>query len=173
MSRRHLAAMLSLGILGGLMTVPAGGSQSTICTGRSEVMRISPGWSSTPTAGTVNTEVDGIENCYGPMDGYQPTGPVRTHHSILYGWRDPDTCSTLEFKGYADHAIPTAKGVVVIRNHFTGNFDPAKDGVMAASFQGTKFSGRFGMQPLEGDCVTSPLTRMEAFWEGTWHGTEG
>jgi hypothetical protein len=171
MSRRYLVAMLCPAALGGLIPIQAEASQSTSCIGRAEVMLISPGWSSTPTAGTVETQARGIEECHGPMDGHQPTGPVRTHHSILYGWRDPDTCSTLEFKGHADHHIPTATGVVIIRNHFTGNLDPVKEGVMTASFQGTKFSGRFGAQPLEGDCITAPLTRMEVFWQGTWHGT--
>jgi hypothetical protein len=163
--------MFALAALGGLFPLQAEASQSTIYIGRAEVMVISPGFSSTPTSGTVETQANGIEDCHGPMDGYQPTGPVRTHHSMLYGWRDADTCSSLEFKGYADHHIPTAKGVVIIRNHFTGNLHPVKEGVMTASFQGTKFSGRFGAQPLEGDCVTSPLTRMEVFWQGTWHGS--
>lgn len=173
MSHSRLVVIVALGLLAGVLIVPAEGSEATLCIARAEQMRISPGFSSTASAGMVVTELDGIEQCFGPMDGHHPTGPVRTHHVMKYGWRDPDTCTSMEFKGYADHAIPTAKGVVVIRNHFTGNLDPAKQGIMSASFQGTKFSGRFGAQPLEGDCVTSPLTLIEVFFQGIWHGSQG
>lgn len=59
------------------------------------------------------------------------------------------------------------------RNNFTASFNPSKDGVMSGAFEGDHFSGRFGLRPLEGDCVNSPLTMFEGYWVGTWHGAGG
>ncbi|MEK6437603.1 hypothetical protein [Pseudonocardia sp. T1-2H] len=55
---------------------------------------------------------------------------------------------------------PTADGVVTVRNDFTA--------VIGAS-QGTKFSGTYGFVPLEGDCVTAPLTKFKVVFDGYWN----
>ncbi|MGH8973698.1 MAG: hypothetical protein ACRD0C_10905 [Acidimicrobiia bacterium] len=170
---RRLRALLATGLLVSVVTVtPTSRAESgTMCTGR-EIFRVTPGltWSD-PTTGTIKTAADqGNEECSGPIEGHQPTGTVRTVHSALYGYLDPDTCGALEVKAYADHSIPTATGVVTFRNNFTASFNPGKDGVMSGAFEGDHFSGRFGLRPLEGDCVNSPLTMFEGYWVGTWHG---
>ncbi|MGH9035953.1 MAG: hypothetical protein ACRD0O_09320 [Acidimicrobiia bacterium] len=156
---------LPLGIIPAVRAEP-----TTVCTGR-EVFRVAPGLSMEPTTGTIQTAGEpGSEECSGTVEGHQPTGTVRTVHSALYGYLDPDTCHALEVKAYADHSIPTADGVVTYRNHFTASFNPSKDGVMSGAFEGDHFSGRFSLRPLEGDCVNSPLTMFEGYWVGTWHG---
>jgi hypothetical protein len=147
---------------------------STTCIGRAEVFRVRPGLSTEPNSGTITTEVQGIEECNGPVEGHQPTGIIRTSHGeVTYGIPNPATCSALLFSGWADHAIPTAHGTIILRNHFRGYFDPLSDPLKAGTIEGDRFSGRFLFRPVEGNCVTSALTRFEAEWIGTWHGKSG
>jgi hypothetical protein len=170
---RPVTMALILSVLGMAFTVvPAEADVSTYCTG-TDVIRISPGLSaSSPSSGTLGSEGGkGTETCHGPVDGDQPTGDIKVVHSAVYGYIDPDTCGALEAKAFAVHSVPTQRGMVERTNHFTASFKPLSDGVMAGSFKGDHFSGRFTLRPLEGDCVTSPLTLFEGIWEGTWHGT--
>jgi hypothetical protein len=173
MHSRQLVGLLLAGFLSPLLTaVSAGAALGTYCTG-TDVIRVSPGLSmSTPSSGTLQSEGGkGTEQCHGPVDGEEPTGSINVVHSGTYGYIDPDTCSALEAKAFAVHSVPTAKGRMDFTNHFTASFKPLSDGVMAGSFKGDHFSGRFWLRPLEGDCVTKPLTLFEGYWEGTWHGT--
>lgn len=173
MSRRFIAALAAL-LCFGLTGMPVSrAGQSTVCVGRAEVFRIDPGLSMKSTAGTITTVLRGSEDCDGALEGHQPVGTIRTSHGITYGTPDPGSCAGVVFKGWADHAVPTARGIVVLRNHFTGYFDPLADPARAGTFKGERFSGRFGLRLLEGDCVTSPVTRFEAHWTGTWHGKGG
>jgi hypothetical protein len=159
---------MTAGFLGSVLAAaPASQAESsTVCIGRTDIMQITPGWSQKPTSGTVITVVDGTEECNGPVEGYQPTGPIRTRHSVTYGYANPDTCPTkLTVKGWVDHAIPTADGIVVLRNNITGGLDPSSDAPARwGTFEGDRDSGRFWFRPLEGDCIHSPMTRVEAGW---------
>ena len=125
-------------------------------------MQVSPGLSAfTPTSGRVdNAGLLGSETCTGDPLGYEATGPIRTEHHIEYGVDGPSTCTDLSMRGYALHHIPTADGVVTVRNDFTAGL---------GSFQGTKFSGTYGFVPLEGDCVTAPLTKFKVAFTGYWN----
>jgi hypothetical protein len=172
-SRRLLVAVVTAGFLSSVLAAaPASQAESsTICIGRSEILQIAPGLSRNPTTGTGITTANGSEECSGSVEGHQPTGTISTRHDMVYGYLDPDTCSGQEYKGWVDHSIPTAGGVVVIRNHFTATFEPSSDPpVTSGTFQGERLSGRFWLRPLEGDCVTTPLTRIEVGWIGIWHG---
>ncbi len=163
-----VAALLSSVLSGGPADPP------TTCAGR-EVFRVTPGLSLTePTAGTIATVGEpGREVCTGPIEGHRPTGIIQTRHSAAYGYLDPDTCSALEVSAYADHTIPTSTGPVTFRNTFTASFKLPADGVAAGAFEGDYFSGRFVFRPLEGDCITAPITMFEGYWVGTWHGELG
>lgn len=171
MSRRLLVALVNAGFVGSLLAAaPASQADTaTICIGRADIVQISPGWSSEPTTGMARSIVDGKLECDGPLEGYRPTGTIRTHHDMIYGYLQPDTCRKLHVKGTLDYFIPTAEGVVVITNHFTGTFDPPSDPPgKSGTFEGDHTSGRFWLRPIEGDCVHSPLTRLEAGWISTW-----
>jgi hypothetical protein len=173
MRSRRLVGLVLPVLVGTVVTaVPADAALATMCTG-TDVIRVSPGLSmSTPSSGTLQSEGGhGTEECHGPVDGHQPTGSIKVVHSATYGYVDPDTCGALEAKAFAVHSVPTAEGEMEFTNHFTASFKPLSDGVMAGSFKGDHFSGRFTLRPLEGDCITSPLTLFEGYWEGTWHGT--
>jgi hypothetical protein len=171
MGERRLIALLTTGLLGAALTFApvSHGAPETTCIGRAEVFQLSPGISMEPSTGTVNTVVAGSEECNGPIEGYQPTGTIHTRHYFAYGYVDPDTCDAIEVKGWADHSIPTASGLVVLRNPFTAALklsDPAH----AGAFKGERFSGQALIRPVEGDCIHSPMIKMEAGWIGHWHG---
>ena len=141
---------------------------NTVCVGRSDLARLSPGLSMTPGSGTGVTEVVGQVQCTGPLDGYQPVGPITTRHFFTYGQRGPNPCADFDAKGWVDYFVPTGTGVVVLRNNFTAAIrwsDPAD----AMVIHGDHLTGRAFVQSVEGDCVTSPLTKMEVGWIGQWH----
>jgi hypothetical protein len=140
------------------VAAPEPGDPGPVCTGE-EVLQVSPGLSAlTPSTGRVdNAGVLGTETCLGDALGYEATGPIRIEHHIEYGVDRPSTCADVSMKGYALHHIPTAEGVVTMRNDFVATL---------AAFQGEKFSGTYGFVPLEGDCVTAPLTKFKVVYAG-------
>lgn len=150
------------------LTSVGSAAANTVCVGRSDLFRLTPGLSMTPGSGTGVTEVVGQVQCTGPLDGNQPVGPITSRHVFTYGDRVPNDCSRLEAKGWVDYFVPTASGLVVLRNNFTGGIklsDPAD----AFVIHGDHLTGRGFVQSVEGDCVTSPLTKMEVGWIGQWH----
>jgi hypothetical protein len=110
----------------------------------------------------------GHVECTGPLDGYQPIGPITTRHFFTYGDRSPNDCTRLEASGWVDYFVPTVTGVVVLRNHFTGGIK-ASDPADAMVIHGDRLTGRAFVQSVEGDCITTPLTKMEVGWIGQWH----
>jgi hypothetical protein len=132
--------------------------KSTTCYG-SEVLAANPGLSLlTGTVGRIdNAGVKGTEKCDGPAAGYEATGPIRTEHHIRYG---VDTCREVHMIWYAVHSIPTKDGIIEVKNDFTAGL---------GTFSGKKFSGYYTVVPLQGDCVSAPLTRFRVDWVGTWN----
>lgn len=171
--------LLPLVVGSGLMVVPAGGASSgpqgeTVCTnGESrEVITFTPGVSQTPSAGSWFSSGDaGTEVCTGPVLGYEATGPVTIrHHGGRVGTKDPDMCSTGgEGFGVATHTIPTKDGTKTVVNSFTFTYGGLSHGVITGRFVGDYYSGTVAFQVLEGDCVTSPITKAQIAFEGSWH----
>jgi hypothetical protein len=166
MRGRRLVALVSTMAAGWTVPMTSAGSAeaNTVCVGRSDVFELSPGLSMTPGSGTGLTVAVGQVQCTGPLDGYEPTGPITSRHFFTYG----GTCSEFEGKGWVDYFVPTATGLVVLRNNFTGAIklsDPAD----AMVIHGDHLTGRGFVQSLEGTCVTSPVTKMEVGWIGQWH----
>jgi hypothetical protein len=153
----------------GLATAPAGQAESsTVCVGHADIMQLSPGWGMRPTAGTGASVIEGTQNCSGPLEGHQPTGTMRTHHEFVYG--SQPGCADLDIHGWVDYSIPTANGIVHIRNNFTATLHPASDPPgKSGTFEGDHASGRFFLRPIDGDCVHAPLTRFEGGWIATWN----
>lgn len=44
-----------------------------------------------------------------------------------------------------------------------------KGGVVSGTFTGDRFSGTFEFTPMEGDCFTSPITKVHVTGEGVLH----
>lgn len=174
MQNRRLVVLVSVIAAGWTVPMTSTGwaEANTVCVGRSDLYRLSPGLSMTPGSGTGATEVAGQVQCTGPLDGYQPVGPITTRHVFTYGQRGPNPCADLDTKGWVDYSVPTANGLVVLRNNFTGRIklsDPAD----AMVIHGDHLTGRAFVQSVEGNCVTSPMTKMEVGWVGEWHDKEG
>jgi hypothetical protein len=170
MHRRRLVALVSMVVAAWTLPLTAVGSAAgnTVCVGRGDAFELSPGLSMTPSSGTGVTVVVGQVQCTGPLDGYQPVGPITSRHFFTYGYRGPNTCTHFEAKGWVDYFVPTASGVVVLRNNFTGGYKPS-DPADAMVIHGAHLTGRAFDQSVEGDCVTSPWIKVEVGWVGQWH----
>ena len=179
MRARLLWLLLPVFVGGGLMAVPAGGASGgpqaeTVCTnGQSrETITFTPGVSETPSAGFWFSSGElGTEQCTGPVLDYEPTGPVTIrHHGGRFGTTDPDTCSTGgEGWGVATHTIPTKDGTKTIVNTFTFTYGGLHHGGITGTFDGDYYSGTVAFEVLEGDCVTTPITKARIAFAGTWH----
>ena len=169
MSRRRVVAMVVVGMLGiSVGVAPPASAAETECTGSAE-MTVSPGMSQEPTSGT-QAGRKGTEQCTGPLNGADPTGDPTVEWDGRYGTANPDTCAGGgEGWGVAYHAVPTRDGARVVRNVFTITFGGLENGLMSGVFKGDYFSGTFTFRPLEGDCVTAPVTKVAVEFKGTWH----
>ncbi|HEV3363244.1 MAG TPA: hypothetical protein VG795_03750 [Acidimicrobiia bacterium] len=166
MRGRRLVALVSTIVAGWTVPLnsPVWAEAKTICIGRSDAFVLRPGLSMTPTSGAGVTVAVGQVECTGPLDGHEPTGPITSRHVFTYG----GTCSEFEAKGWVDYFVPTATGLVILRNNFTGGIN-LSDPADAMVIHGDHLTGRAFVQSFEGDCVTSPVTRMEVGWVGQWH----
>ena len=173
-SRRLPVALVTLGLLCPVLVVapPSQAQQATECTGRT-TMRLVPGMSESPSSGTFNGR-EGTHECNGPILGEQETGTSGHEMDGRYGTNDPDTCSRGgEGWGVAYHYVPTKNGTKTFRNIFTMEFGGISGGIVSGTFEGDYFSGTFSFKPLEGDCVTSPVTKADVAFKGTWHEYRG
>ena len=151
--------------------VPVQAEQGTRCTFDWEAT-LSPGLSMTPTTGTHGGT--GPLTCHGPVEGQQPTGSGTVTDDGRYGTKDPDSCASgSEGDGTDTLKIPTAAGIVTVVSKFTytaGDRVPTKGGMVAGSFTGSRFTGTFELTPLEGDCISKPVTKVRVIGEGILHG---
>jgi hypothetical protein len=45
----------------------------------------------------------------------------------------------------------------------------SQGGVLSARFEGTRYSGNLEITPIEGDCISGPITKVKGFGEGILH----
>lgn len=150
--------------------VPVEAQPGTRCTFDFE-LTLSPGLSMSPTTGSHSGT--GPITCDGLVNGQQPTGNGTLTDDGRYGTKDPDTCSGSEGDGTDTIEVPTAAGIETVISRYTytaGDRVPTQGGLAAGSFKGTRFTGTFEFTPLEGDCVTAPVTKVRLFGEGVLHG---
>jgi hypothetical protein len=123
---------------------------------------VSPGLSIRPSSGTVKVPVGTIE-CHGPVNGHDPTGPGPYYEESRYGTKDPDTCQDGgEGDGVFSFTIPTTGGDQKLTAAFTFTYGgpSAKGGLVAGQFKGDGFRGTADITPVEGNCVTEPVTKI-------------
>ena len=166
-----VVALALLGAGGGMQ--PVGGQEGTHCTFSFDVI-ITPGLSMEGTSGTHSSGGEtGVMECHGPINGSDPTGAGTIGDEGAYGTEDPDTCASGgEGTGTDTITIPTVDGTQRIISEFTFTYGElsTKGGVVHGQFTGTRFTGTFEFTPVEGDCVTSPVTRAAVTGEGIIHG---
>ena len=89
-----------------------------------------------------------------------------------YGTKDPDTCFTGSEGGGTDTIkIPTADGVVTVvsRYSYVANRPSTQGAVLSIRFEGTRYTGNLEITPIEGDCITAPITKVRGLGEGVFH----
>lgn len=149
---------------------PAQAGDEVHCVNAHEVV-LSPGLSIQGTSGSFTVPVVKTMECHGPMNGRTPTGVGSYGEEPgRYGTRGPDTCQDGgEGDGVFFASIPTTDGDLELRAPYTFTFGDltTNPGFVSGEFKGEGVRGAFKIRPLEGDCVTSPVTRVHVnaeFW---------
>lgn len=62
--------------------------------------------------------------------------------------------------------VPTSGGTEHVGQAVTLTYGPLRGGVFAVEFRSERFSGTAEVTPLEGDCVTKPITKVHFKGEG-------
>jgi hypothetical protein len=152
---------------------PVEAEEVTRCTGNFEVT-LTPGLGLSGSSGTHSSGgAAPTLDCQGPVNGKLPTGLGALGDEGLYGTVDPDDClAGGEGTGIDSITVPTADGLQKITSHFTFTYgEPSTkgNGIVAGRFEGSRFTGTFEFMPLEGDCVSRPLTKARVTYEGFLH----
>ncbi len=139
---------------------------------------VSPGLGVRGSSGTFTSGGEsGPLVCSGPVNGAQPSGRGTIGTSGRYGVAHADSCvSGVTGDGEGDGVdrltIPTTSGTQTVRSPFTFTFGgkaPSHGGLVAGEFRGDHLSGTFEFTPIEGDCVSRPVTRVHVTGEGVLH----
>jgi hypothetical protein len=150
----------------------AGAREGTRCT-FAYVITLSPGLSTEGSSGTVTTNgPTGKLDCDGPVNGRKPNGEGTIGISGNYGTTDSDSCTSGlvgggEGAGSTTLAVPTRGGEQVVTDGYALTYgQTSSKGVVSGAFEGERYSGTFDLHPLEGDCVTRPITKVLVTGEG-------
>ncbi len=156
-----LIASLTLSLIAPLGRAEA--QQRTTCEARSE-FEFKPGFWRDGNSGTFTTNGEtGTVTCDGPINGKMPTGPGTYGASGHYGTKDPDNCNNAEGDYHNSITVPTADGTQKVANDGTWVVGAFRGGgAFGGEFKGETADGTFETTPKEGDCVTSPMTKVNA-----------
>ena len=149
-----------LAIVGALIAVawavpgastPVAGAESASCTAEGD-FTANPGLSTSPSSGTVSTGGDtGALDCKG-------LGKGTMGFDGKYGTKDPDTCSS-GGEGTTKAVYKFSDGKEVTDDDVEYTYGPFQGGAIGGSFKGSRSSGTFEVTPIEGDCVSKPLSK--------------
>lgn len=125
-------------------------------------LNFSPGVGMSPSSGNATSNGEtGTNHCDGPINGRQVTGDGTRGEDLRYGVRDSGTCSGGETDVAFSFTMPTAAGLEHLASTFVATFGPLKGGgVYGGTFTGPRMYGKFTITPIEGDCVTKPITKV-------------
>lgn len=116
---------------------------------------ISPGLSPVPGTATFKTDGDsGSVACRSLPGGIQVTGLGRMAAVGVLGLFAGATCQAGVGGGTLSMTIPTADGPAALTNDYTFVWAGP-----AGQLKGSDYTGTFELTPLEGDCISGPLTR--------------
>jgi hypothetical protein len=129
------------------------------------VVNLDPGFSMTPAAGTFTTDGEtGTITCEGPINGFDVTGAGTRGETGRYALDGPATCT--DPAGTGDLAfsftIPTAGGPQHVTGTAVMEYAPGREGgLIGGTFTGSRMYGKFKVTPIEGDCINSPVTKVQ------------
>lgn len=136
--------------------------QDTHCLAEFDIT-FSPGVSNAPSSGTFTSHGEtGTMHCDGPVNGKPVTGTGSRGETGRYGLDGPNTCTKLDGRGDAAFSLtmPTADGDEHIADLATITYGPLQGGgVLGGTLESKRMYGTFQVTPIEGDCVTTPITR--------------
>jgi len=146
----------------------AAGATSAICTNLFTIT-ISPGFSMTPSSGTVTTHGEtGSISCVGEIDGHRVTGPGTMG---IYENYTTVTCPSSVIQGTISITVPTTDGI----KHLNGALHVRRTALVVqpeAQFDGgERFSGIGVVVPIQGDCFLAPMRRALLSVTGSLTGT--
>ncbi len=132
---------------------------------------LAPGFSIHGSSGSFGVATVRTMECEGAINGRTPTGVGSYGEKPgRYGTKDPDSCQGGgEGDGVFFANVPTTDGNVELTAPygFTIGDLTANPGFVSGEFSGEGVRGTFKVTPIEGDCVTSPITRVRVkadFW---------
>ncbi|MGH8994104.1 MAG: hypothetical protein ACRDZ7_21555 [Acidimicrobiia bacterium] len=168
---RYRSVLVVLALIGVLApSGPARAGDEVHCVNTHDVA-ISPGVSLQGSAGSIDVTPVPTMECDGPVDGRMPTGAGwYGEETGRYGTEDPDSCQAGgEGDGVFFATIPTSEGDLELRAPYNYTFGDmtTNPGYVSGEFRGDGVRGVFKLVPVEGDCVSSPITRVRVnaeFW---------
>ena len=163
-----LSALAMLFGLTGVAPVEAAGG-GTPCAFDADVM-LAPGFSDTRGAGSFSTSGQtGMIKCRGTVNGKQITGTGSFGTDGHYGANGGSTCgSGGSGDGTQYFTLPTSGGPERVDNTFVMTYGPyGRGGPISGEFHGDRFSGTYDMTPYDGDCATTPITKVHLTGSGT------
>ncbi len=164
---RRIGVLLCVGFLassGLVASGPAHANSGTTCVIENPVS-LAPGVSLQGSSGTFESKTLGTVKCDGPVNGVMPTGPGTFLDKGQYGTEDPDDClGGGEGTGSYTMVFPTAKGKRTVMLPFTLEYaaPSTNGGLIGIHTRGDGWTGEFGGTPVEGDCVSAPVTKVLA-----------
>jgi hypothetical protein len=125
-------------------------------------LSFSPGLSTTPSSGSGTTGGHtGTTKCDGMINGFRPTGAGIRAEDLLYGLDGPDTCDSGTDGNYEiSFTVPTNGGIQHVTDRGVFQAGGLENGIITVKFQGERMHGTVQFVPLEGDCVTAPISRV-------------
>lgn len=127
---------------------------TAVCNVPTYTVPMSPGLTMLPVENTFGTTEPTPIACEGSVRGRQVTGlGTLAYTANVTGPVGGGTCEVFTGHGRAVITLPTADGAVELVNNFT-----FEGGGAAGQFTGDVFSGVVHLSPVQGDCVTEPLT---------------
>lgn len=163
MRTRALFVGVLMALVGGVTVMggSAGADQEMSCQG-AYTLTLSPGLGSEPVS-------DGVFHSggeSGKLDcGSGGTGTIGIDGR--YGTGDPVTCTS---GGEGWGVFSYTYGGKTIKDTLTFTFGGFSGGVISGKFVGERYSGTFTSTPIDGDCVTAPVTRADVRTDGTMKG---
>ena len=144
------------------MGPPARSAKDTHCIAEFDITFV-PGFSQTPTSGTFTTGGDtGTMVCDGQVNGYKVTGTGTRGEWGRYGVDGPNSCRHMQGKGDETWSLtmPTTGGPQHLTDFATVEYGPLQGGgLLGGTLESKRMYGTFQVTPLDGDCVTRPVTR--------------